>query len=153
MKVNVVICILILAYVSTPLAQPKTVSKPVRSNWMAYLDPSYWISNRKSSPNEQKRLRFNLLRRRLEERRRRPPYNKETRVQSDVQSTSPVNRRLELPPFVEGRKEDHYYDYYDNYVDSKIRTPARPTPNCVCRCDCCDCCPCLDDDKFTYIDT
>jgi len=30
--------------------------------------------------------------------------------------------------------------------------PGRPTPNCVCRCDCCPCCPC-EDDQYQYVDT
>lgn len=29
---------------------------------------------------------------------------------------------------------------------------ARPTANCVCRCDCCDCCPCKPGTDFIYVD-
>eukprot|EP00090_Calanus_glacialis_P031612 TRINITY_DN5256_c0_g1_i1.p2 TRINITY_DN5256_c0_g1~~TRINITY_DN5256_c0_g1_i1.p2 ORF type:complete len:104 (-),score=24.16 TRINITY_DN5256_c0_g1_i1:134-445(-) len=29
---------------------------------------------------------------------------------------------------------------------------GKPSPNCVCRCDCCPCCPC-GDEEYQYVDT
>ncbi|QQP35068.1 Hypothetical protein FKW44_023187, partial [Caligus rogercresseyi] len=69
----------ILVCAASALAEPKT-QDTAPSNWMSYLNPSYWISGR-SRPSEARRLRYNVLRRRLEENNDRVRYRGHPRRQ------------------------------------------------------------------------